>query len=128
VRVRPYLRGLPLTATAPLPASGTGVVRSVFGRTLARAAQAVERVLGGTTSVRRRLARAGIDQEVHDFRVQQVVWGLCGFAAAASLAVLQSVRNPSNPVGLLLMCGAAFCAGVILCDNRLTARVRARER
>ena len=77
LRVLPYLRDLPEFARTPgAPAATQGV----FGPVLQVAADTVERVLGGAASVRRRLERAGIDQTVHEFRVNQVVWGLVGFA------------------------------------------------
>ncbi len=128
VRVLPYLRDLPHATIGPATTTGPGVVRSVFGPSLARAGDLVEQVLGGTASVRRRLARAGIDRTVHEFRVQQVVWGLCSFGIAAAFSVAKSLREPTDAVGLLVLCAAAFGFGVILCDNRLSARVKARER
>ncbi len=128
VRVFPYLRDLPQTTTAVPAAAGHGVVRSVFGPSITRTAGVVEKVLGGSASVRRRLRRAGIDQNVHEFRVQQVVWGLCGFAIAATYSVLRSLQDPSGAVGLMILCVAAFGTGVILCDNRLSSRVKTHER
>jgi tight adherence protein C len=78
--------------------------------------------------VRRRLARAGLDRTVHDFRVEQVVWGLIGFATAAGLGVLQALTSRANPVGLLVLALVAFVAGVLARDTWLTSQVRARER
>jgi tight adherence protein C len=65
---------------------------------------------------------------VHDFRVEQVMWGLLALAATAVPAVVVSLRSPGRTVPLLVLCGVAFAFGVLLRENRLTAQVTARER
>lgn len=127
VRVLPYLRDLPAAPRRPaLPEASA--VSGVFGPPLRSAAEVVERVLGGSTSIRRRLERAGLDLTVHDFRVQQVIWGLVGFVVTAVPAVLVSLVSPGRSLPLLLLCLAAFATGVLLRENRLTAQVTTRER
>jgi tight adherence protein C len=55
------------------------------------------------------------------------MWGVGGFTGAAVLATfVWSVRGGSVPA-LLILCVVGFLAGVLGCDNRLSARVRARE-
>ena len=130
VRVLPYVRDLPLlddTArrTAPVP---TSAAVGVFGPLLRSAAEGVERVLGGATSVRRRLERAGIDKSVHELRIEQVVWGLVAFAATAAVALLRMLTHPGSVVLWLLACAIAFVAGVLARDTHLTSQVRRRER
>lgn len=127
VRVLPYLRDLPQAAPGP-GGTAPGVARSVFGPLLRQGAERLEVVLGGASSVRRRLERAGIDKTVHDFRVDQMVWGLAAFGLTAAYAVLRAWRDPGDAVPLALLCLLAFAGGVLLCDNRLSARVRDRER
>ena len=127
VRVLPYLRDLPSGPRRPaLPE--TSAVTGVFGPPLRSAADAVERVLGGAASIARRIERAGLDLSVHDFRVQQVVWGLVAFVATAVPAVLVSLVSPGRSLPLLILCLAAFASGVLLRENRLTAQVTTRER
>ena len=63
---------------------------------LRSAADTVERVLGGAASVRRRLERADLDKTVHEFRVEQVLWGLAGFAVAAAYGVLAALGDPGG--------------------------------
>ena len=132
VRVLPYVRDVPrLGATAgPRPApSSSSAARGVLGPVLRAAADAVERVLGGSESVRRRLERADVDAAVHDFRIEQVLWGLGCFAAAAGYGVLRALGDPSaSPVAALALCFVAFALGVLARDNHLSGQVRRRER
>jgi len=121
VRVLPYLHDLP--HTAPLRRRQSAG-RELLGQLAAR----LENVLGGATSVRRRLQRAGIDATVHDVRIEQVVWGLASFAAMGACSVLVALRSPGRTVPLLMLCALAFVFGVLLRDNRLSALVAARER
>ena len=114
-RVLPYIRDLvPTSAPAWRPWLG-------------RPADLVDRVLGGPASVQRRLDRAGLGLGVPAFRVEQVRWGLGGFAATAAYALLRTWTRPTAPVPLLLLCAGGFAGGVVLRDQRLTAAVKRRE-
>jgi tight adherence protein C len=129
LRVLPYVRDLPQAGSRPVvPPPAAGAFGAVFGPSLASAADALERVLGGSASVRRRLERAALPLTVRDFRVEQVLWGLVGFGAAAVLSVLVALRWPSRTVPLLVVCAVAFVLGVLLRENRLSAQVAERER
>jgi tight adherence protein C len=131
VRVLPYVRDVPrLGSAVPRPApEPTSAARGVFGPVLRAAADGVERVLGGSESVRRRLERADRDASVHDFRVEQVLWGLAGFAVAAGYGLLRALANPgAGPVASLALCFVAFALGVLARDNHLTGQARSRER
>jgi tight adherence protein C len=91
-------------------------------------ADAVERVLGGSTSVRRRLERAAIDTSVHEFRVEQVVWGLVGFGVAAAWGLLQAATGSGGAVLSLVLCLVSFAIGVVLRDQHLSSQATTRER
>jgi tight adherence protein C len=108
--------------------STTGAFAGVFGPPLSAAARVVERVLGGSTSVRRRLQRAGLDIDVAQFRVEQVIWGLVAFAVVAVPSAVVAASSPERAVPLLIFSGIAFVSGVLLRENRLTAQVTQRER
>jgi tight adherence protein C len=129
VRVLPYVRDLP-QAERPLVLDGAdvGPFRALFGPVLASAADSLGHLLGGNASIRRRLQRAGLDLSVHDFRVEQVLWGMVAFGATAALSLLVALRAPGRTVPLLVLCGVAFVLGVLLRENRLTAQVNQRER
>ncbi|MEZ5192497.1 MAG: hypothetical protein R2734_08250 [Nocardioides sp.] len=100
----------------------------MFGPLLQTGAGLVERVLGGASSVRRRLARAGLDTSVHDFRVEQVTWGLVAFVVVAVLGVLRSFADPTRAWTSLLLCLLAFVLGVVARDQHLSGQVTRRER
>ena len=129
VRVLPYIRDLPQMAGRPLVGSRPpGPFRAVFGPVVAAVAGSVERVLGGSASIRRRLERAGLEMTVREFRVEQVMWGLVGFALAAAMTLVVALRAPARTLPLLVLCAVAFALGVLLRENRLTAQVTDRER
>ena len=124
-RVLPWLRDLPAVGSAPVhgqPSAG------VVTLALRSAAQLVEGALGGAVSVRRRLERAGLDQTVHEFRIEQVLWGLGGFAVAAIWGLLRASAGAGTAVASLIVCAAAVAVGVLARDNRLSAQAKARER
>lgn len=128
VRVLPYVRDLPAVAARMPSVRPHGPFRAVLGPALASAAATVERLLGGTTSVRRRIDRAALPITVHDFRVEQVLWGLAGLTLAAVPAVLVAVASPGRTLPLVVLCVTAFASGVLLRDHRLSAQATERER
>ena len=128
LRVLPFVRDLPQAARPVVTTTRTGAFHAVFGPALGSAADSLERVLGGNTSIRRRLERASSTLTVHDFRVEQVLWGVVAFAATAAVSLLVALHAPDRTVPLLVLCAVAFVLGVLLRENRLTAQVTARER
>lgn len=131
-RVLPYLRDLPVRDHGPalsaVSSSPTAAAAGIFGPPLRSAADLVERVLGGSSSVRRRLQRAGLDLTVQDFRIEQVVWGLTGFGAAAALSLLRALGGVGSVGSAVVFCLLGFVCGVFLRDNRLSTQVKNRER
>lgn len=129
VRVLPYIRDLPhVERLGSRVASSTPAAVGVFGPVLRSAADAVERVLGGAASVRRRLERAGIDKTVHEFRIEQVQWGVAGFAIGAAYGLLRALADPGQVVLGLVLCGIGAVLGVLGRDSYLSSQVKARER
>jgi tight adherence protein C len=129
-RVLPYVRDLPSAQERP-PLVGEGSTSAfvaVVGPALGSLARGLDSLLGGTSSVRRRLQRANLSMSLHDFRVEQAVWGLVAFSVAAAVAVVVALRSPGRAMPLLVLCGVAFLFGALWRDNRLTAQVKSRER
>lgn len=128
VRVLPYVRDLPGADRGARASSAPASLHDFAGVVLRRVAQVLDRVLGGTTSVRRRIERAGLGLTVHDYRVEQAIWGLLGLAGSTMLAVLVVARDPGRTMPMLVLCGIAFVLGALLRDNRLSSQVKERER
>jgi tight adherence protein C len=132
LRVLPYVRDVPrLDHPAPMEeptSSPVSAAAGIFGPALRGAANAVERVLGGASSVRRRLARAALDKTVHDFRVEQVLWGVAGFSLVAAYCLLTTLGGGGDTVSSLLLCSVGFATGILARDTYLTSQVAARER
>ena len=131
-RVLPYLRDLPLRDQRPalrtVSSSPTSAAAGIFGPVLRSAADLVERVMGGSSSVRRRLQRAGLERTVQDFRIEQVIWGLVGFGAAAAVSLVRALGGVGSAGSVVVFCVLGFVCGVFLRDNRLSTQVRNRER
>jgi tight adherence protein C len=132
LRVLPYLRDVPrlgrTTSVEHASSSPASAAAGVFGPLLRAAADAVERTLGGAASVQRRLQRAAIDKTVHEFRVEQVLWGLAGFAVVAAYCLLDSLGGGGGTVSSLLLCAVGLATGVLARDTYLTSQVTHRER
>ena len=88
----------------------------------------VDRVVGGSASVRRRLEQAGRETTVEQFRLEQVAWGAAGLAVGLLLAVhAASAGSRRSPLGYLALAAALTAIGMVLRDRRLTAEVGRRE-
>jgi tight adherence protein C len=126
-RVLPYLRDTPLPSRL-LHHEVTGPV-AVLARPLLRdLGRGVERVMGGSSSVRSRLLRAGETPDVDRFRAEQVLWGLAGAVAGAALGLALAVARGSSVLPVLLMTGVGLGLGVAGRDYVLTVRATRRER
>ncbi|MCW2748729.1 MAG: pilus assembly protein TadB [Nocardioidaceae bacterium] len=122
-RVAPYVRDvLPLEPVRPTAAW------AIFGPLVLRGADLVERILGASITIDRRLERLGTRQTREQFRTQQVLWGLGSFVGAVALSLALSARGSGNPMGLLLFCLASLVFGIVARDQKLSRDVNARER
>jgi tight adherence protein C len=122
-RVLSYLSDMPqLRRSAPAGRAGA-VLRPV----LQRSGAVLDGVVGGSTSVQRRLHRAGQETSVAEFRVQQVSWGVVAFAVTAVLAILIAWQSPERAMPLAILTCLSALGGVMARDNRLTAQVRSHE-
>jgi tight adherence protein C len=130
-RISPYLRDLGGLHTPFSLAESNSPIHAVFRLfepSLRNGASRLERLLGGTTSIRRRLARAGIDRPVEEFRIEQVLWGAAGFGVALLVSLVALSAGAGNPVGLVVLCAVAGTLGVLSRDTYLTSQVKRRER
>ena len=130
-RIGPYLRdigGSDVFLGVVDSGSPFYAILRLFGPSLRAGAVRLERILGGATSIRRRLARAGIDRTVEEFRIEQLLWGAAGFGGGLLIALVALSLGLGNPVGLLVLCGILAVLGVLSRDTYLTSQVRRRER
>lgn len=131
-RLAPYLRDAPgpsrlLVGSDPL-ASPLVLVTRLLGPFLARAVRVLDRTVGGTRSVRRRLAALGSRQTAEQFRVEQVVWSAIGLLAGVLASVLYSLAlRRVNVASVALLSAAGLVGGVLGSDWWLSARLRRRE-
>jgi tight adherence protein C len=128
-RLEPYLRDTPRPSR--LLAEPQRSPFPVFARLAAPAVRdagrAVERVLGGAASVRRRLQRAGRPPDVEAFRAQQVLCGVAGFAIGGVLAGVLHVVRSSAPAALAVLVLVLGAVGVAGRDWWLSREVASRE-
>ncbi|MEP6851885.1 MAG: type II secretion system F family protein [bacterium] len=131
-RLAPYVADTPVPSRLLADGSTTGssllVVRRLLGPVLADLVRLVDRMVGGSTSVRRRLRGLGGDTTVEAFRMEQVVWGVLGLVGGGiGVTALTWVRGAPDPV--LAGGGALFGAvlGVLGRDWWLSRELRLRE-
>jgi tight adherence protein C len=65
---------------------------------------------------------------VQDFRVEQVLWGVAGFAIVATYCLLTVASGRGDTVSSLLLCATGFATGVLARDTYLSSQVTVRER
>jgi tight adherence protein C len=131
-RIAPYLTEVaaPSTLLAKPAATGSlGVASRLLGPLAGAAIAKLDRLVGGSDSVRRRLGGLGTDVKVDEFRIEQLVWGGIGLlGGTAGLIVLTLLRGGIDPV---LAAGAGVVGGiggVLARDWWLTQQLRRRER
>ncbi|HVA59678.1 MAG TPA: type II secretion system F family protein [Mycobacteriales bacterium] len=90
-------------------------------------ARGVDRAVGASPSVRRRLDQAGRGQSLEQFRAEQVLWGAAGFGVGLLVVGLAAIRGQGNPVALLLFCVLTTTLGVLARDRWLSRELRRRE-
>jgi tight adherence protein C len=125
-RVLPYLRDLP--ERPGTLRSGPTATRALLAAGISGLAVRLDALLGGSASVGRRLARANLATTVHEFRIEQAVWGVVGFLAAAVPSVAIAARHPDRGAALMIVCLASSVLAVLLRENRLSGQVARRER
>jgi tight adherence protein C len=130
-RLAPYLRDTPrpsrlLTDSRTLTPFPT--VERLLVPVLRDAAAFVDRAVGGSASVRRRLEQAGRGMTLEHFRIEQVLCGAAGLLVGLLLAVVSVLRGSGGqPLAFLVLSVVFALAAVLGRDRMLTAEVRRRE-
>ncbi len=129
-RLSPYLRdtALPSRLLARRSVERGGRFERVLRDTAKDVGARIDKILGGTADVRRRLDRLGNTITVNEFRTQQAMWALGGILAAVLLMVMLSLKAHRvlavQGLGLVVL-GAL--AGVFGRDRHLSGQVKKRE-
>jgi tight adherence protein C len=132
-RIAPYLGDTPapsrLLASPSPEAASFAILREVFGPLIAGAVRGLDRFLGGTESVRRRLGGLGVSSDVEEFRVEQVLWGASGAVGGALLLTgLTAAQGHFEPILIAAATAVGGVAGLFSRDWWLSQQVRRRER
>lgn len=128
-RLVPYLRDAPRPSRLLTPEPGAvGSLAALSRPVVADLARGIERVLGGSASVRRRLLRAGKAPDVERFRAEQVLWGAVGTGLGLVAGVLSWAGRGGSVVQPLLLTLIATATGVVARDQWLSQQARRRER
>lgn len=128
-RLTPYLRDTPrpsrLLEAQEVPLAA--IIPTVLRPLVTDLARRVESVLGGTSSVRRRLQRAGRVPDTDHFRAEQVVYGFGGAALGGVLGVIFVTGKGRTPLFLVVLIVLGFACGVVLRDTLLSREAERRE-
>jgi tight adherence protein C len=132
-RIAPYVSAAPaqsrLLARPDPSAAPFVVIRRMLGPLLADAVITLDRVVGGSASIRRRLAGMGSEQTVEEFRLEQLVWGVVGVAAGGGLVAVLSLSHGGLDIPMLLISVlAGAIAGILGRDWWLRRALTQRER
>lgn len=126
-RIGPYLDRPPAPSRLLAGQRQAWDLGTAWGPVLRRAGSTIDRVVGGTDSVRGRLMRAGLGDDVDGFRIQQVLWGVAAAVAAALLgSLLWWTRGVSLPALAVVVLSAAV-GGVMAKDQVLSRQARTRQ-
>lgn len=128
-RLGPYLRDTPkpsrLLAPEEVPLSA--IIPTVLRPLVGSLGRRVEAVLGGTSSVRRRLLRAGRAPDSDHFRAEQVVYGFGGAVLGGALGIAFVTGRGRSPLFLLVLIVLGFGCGVVARDTLLSREAERRE-
>jgi len=126
-RIEPYVRDAPMPSRLLATPTDRLDVNRVLAPVLRRIGRLVDQLLGGATSVRARLERAGQPPDLEGFRAQQALWGLGAMLLGGCYVSLSFVGGAPSPVRAVLILVIAFAGGVVLRDQLLTRAAERRE-
>lgn len=128
-RIAPFVReqARPSRLLSTPPPSRAGLMHRLLPRART-ASEVLDRWVGGSASVRRRLDALDDGRSVEDIRFEQVVCGAIGIAGGAILGALITLLSGQVQItSVLLLAGAGAVGGVLGRDWWLTVQVRRRD-
>ena len=128
-RIAPYLMDTAeQSQLLARPGRGTaGAFRRLTAPLVRDAVRLIDRLVGGQTSVRRRLDSLGSPMTVEQFRTDQVLWGALATAGGLGLGLLAVLFGHTNPLALILLIFACGAGGVLARDWWLSQAVSKRD-
>jgi tight adherence protein C len=132
-RIAPYLGDAPvpsrLLSRPSAHSAPFGAVQRLLGPTVSETVRWLDRLVGGSESVRRRLGGLGNISGVEEFRIEQVVWGALGMiGGAVGITLVTWVRGGIDPVLTAAAALVGAGGGVLAREWWLTQQVQRRER
>ncbi len=120
-RIAPYLLDTTVPSRLLSPtAPGGSALRRLTAPLVRDAVKFLDKVIGGRTSVRNRLAALDSPITVEQFRADQVVWGAVGAGCGVAAGLLSVVTGHRSPILLALIILAGAMGGVLARDWWLT--------
>jgi tight adherence protein C len=131
-RIAPYLGDTPrpsrLLAQPSASATPFAVARRLFGPVLVDVGGFLDRTVGGSASVRRRLNGLGSRLTVEEFRIEQVVWGACAMLGGGLLVAVGGwARGGADPVLVAVVAIGGLIGGILGRDWYLSRQLDRRE-
>ena len=128
-RIAPYLADTAnQSQLLSRPGRGTaGALARLLAPLVRDAVRMVDRLVGGQTSVRRRLDSLGSTTTVEQFRADQVLWGAVGTAAGLGVGLLAVLFGHTNPIALVLLIFGCGIGGILARDWWLSQTVAKRD-
>lgn len=131
-RIAPYLGDTPppskLLARPTATSAPFDVMRRLFGPVMGEAVAFLDRVVGGSASVRRRLSGLGGPMTLEEFRIEQVLWSVVGAVAAAVVVLMGGLlRGGADPILVILAAFGGLIGGVLGRDWWLARQLEVRE-
>lgn len=126
-RIEPYVRDAPMPSRLLSTPTDRLDVNHVLAPLLRRLGGLVDQILGGATSVRFRLERAGQPSDLEGFRAQQALWGIVAMVVGGCYVSLTFVGGDGSPARAIMILLIAFAAGVVARDQMLSRAAEQRE-
>jgi len=116
-----------LLRTSPRNVTPFGPLERILRPVIRDGIASLSRINLGSSALNRRLVRSGSTKTAVDFRAEQLLWGIGGFALAVGVVVFAGAAGRFSPfIAVVAVLGSA-AGGFVLRDYLLGAQIRKRE-
>jgi tight adherence protein C len=116
-----------LLRTSPRNVTPFGPLERILRPVIRDGIASLSKINLGSSALNRRLVRSGSTKTAVDFRAEQLLWGIGGFALAVGVVVVAGAAGRFNPfIAVVAVLGSA-AGGFVLRDYLLGAQIRKRE-